>query len=803
MAAVTLSAVVDLSKIKMKWKEVYVSEGLNRKVIPAMPKGIYRGLRLIQNISSPRQVEVAASPDGTHNAIHESATGFSTTYHDVTGASTILDLSSASLDNQETIIALSVNYTIGADTTANWIAYPIADWNALTDEQRAEKIVVGTVNVPAPATNITTSMITPNRRTVSWENEAGGKVPWSTLIRNGGFEHGVTGELTRYAISDWDKGTIHTNGEFRLGTTTVRSGSKSLEFNKTATAASFDAITQSHEIPVTPGMLVKITCWIKQLIAETGGGTWITIGWGDQDSSLSSNTDIFIGSTSVDASFRKIEETVEVPAGSSILKGFGIATNIVTASTGVAFAIDDVQVYLEPGSPQVIPGALDARLSHKLVTSVVFEDSDSYQIGQIAALMRFTQLTPTGEGSLVVERRDQVAGSLPPALSLAGRVSGLGANLLNSEANALKARITAGVSVVGGVEYTLMWESVPSGQPGHRRYVSAAGYLVDTFNARYDGTNWNKDVAGTAALRATLGGAFPYWYISDRNPTANTPWTDASWSTDMVYVQGDSAATYCFQTFRPALLDSTVRINGVLSLAGNLTLLGSNYVHAPGTLYLGRQRFTANGTYTPTSGTTRVRLRMVGGGGGGGGAATHSSASTATGCSGGGGASGTFVEVVLTGSPVTGGSVTIGGAGAGSGGSPTGGTGGDTTITINATLFTAKGGLGGHGGASNLSVPNTDNGGQNQSGSSSGDFTSGQPGAKGVALGNAGSDAAVGGRGGSSPLGAGGAGGETFTSGSAATGFGAGGGGGANWNNTTGTSGGNGSAGIVIIDEYR
>lgn len=531
-------SVVDLSKIKMKWKETYVSEGLNRKVIPAMPKGIYSGFRLIQSISSPRQVEVSSAPDGTHAAVHQSATGFSTTYHDVAGVSTILDLSSASLDNQETIITLSITYIIGADTTANWIAYPIADWDALTDAQRAEKIVLGTVNVPAPATNITTAMILPNRRTVAWDSAAPGNVPWSPIVKNPSFEHGVTSGSGFYTISDWvinDTGSA-ANGFWRLGATTVRSGAKSLELQKPNLLALTKAAVQYQEIPVLPGQLVRVTGWVRQLIAPTAGTYTFDLHWGDLDSVPSGSTSVVASViAATDAVFRKVDQIVEVPAAKYVLKTVAIqASGVTTGSTGVALVVDDFQVYVEAGSPQALAAAANSRLEQQILAAAIFEDSIGYQVGQLSALLRFDKVTPASEGSLKVERRDgdYSGANLPPSIDVFGRML-LGNQLLATEAKALKPRISAAVSVVGGVDFTLMWESVPSGQVGYRKYVSAAGELVETINAVWSGTGWSKDVGGVAALKETMTiVAQPQKIIHVRDAANNATWGDGSWDQD-------------------------------------------------------------------------------------------------------------------------------------------------------------------------------------------------------------------------------------------------------------------------------
>lgn len=116
---------------------------------------------------------------------------------------------------------------------------------------------------------------------------------------------------------------------------------------------------------------------------------------------------------------------------------------------------------------------------------------------------------------------------------------------------------------------------------------------------------------------------------------------------------------------------------------------------------LGVQVLTGAGTYKPTSGTTRAVVKMVGGGGGGAGASSGAGAANA----GAGGNSGWLLELLLavTGARTfTGGVFSCGAAGTGGNPGNPGGTGGDTTIVINGVTYTAKGGTGGTsaGGAS-------------------------------------------------------------------------------------------------------
>lgn len=564
MPAVTLSTTVDLAKIKMKWKEQYVSEGLNHKAIPTSAKGVYSGLQLVENITTTRKVDIQKGSDTTHAAVHLSADGFALTYYDAVGTTITLDLSSASLDNQETVIALAITYTIGADTTANWMAYPIADWNALSAAQQAELLVIGTIMVPAAATNITSSMLLQRRRNVAWDSVLRGAVPWSPLLRNSGFEHGVAGGTNPYDITDWVNDSAPTNGVFRMGATAVNSGNYSLEFNKTSTSASNAVFTQRLEVPVTPGAQnYRFVCYIRQLIAPTAGSYKIVFYWGDQNSSTWLNTATTVSAAGTDAAFRKIDEIIEVPGGSYFLKYVTIEVSGVTsASTGVAVCFDDFQVYLEQVTPYARSGALQSAMRALLTAALVVEDSSSYAPGQLAALLRFDKSSPTNEGQLVIERRDQnyTGANLPPAVELFGRLLNLGSKVAGSAANARLPRVTA--PYYGGVGPTLLLQSDNNtGGYSIRLYASAddKGFFV-TVNASYDGTHWNKDVNGTTASKFGVHADYGL-KVQTQSAANNTPWTFFAWDFQPIDIYADVGRTELF---------------GTTLSTGTLTATGSN-----------------------------------------------------------------------------------------------------------------------------------------------------------------------------------------------------------------------------------
>ena len=347
---VQLSTVVDLDLLKMKWKEQYVSEGLNRKVAPSQPPGIYQGLRIIENTGSPRQVEIAPDVDTNfHVAVYQSTTGYSMTYWDMAGTSIILDLTNIALSNEETVIGLEMDYTVGVDTTAVWMAFPIADWNALPAARRDEIIVLGTVQVPSSmVANIVTADISIDRATYAWRNLSKGAIAWSQIVRNGDFEQADSGAATAWY---WSMAAIAGSG---TGTTLIdvtdpQRNEKCIEFSTLTTGSVIFVALQNVNIPVTPGQLGMVRYQKKNLVIPSSGTMDFNLVFADSTGSIGANTLLTtVDTTGVDGSYEEVVFVFEVPVGVTELAQVGIGGGPTYASAPVdVLRIDDVSVWLE------------------------------------------------------------------------------------------------------------------------------------------------------------------------------------------------------------------------------------------------------------------------------------------------------------------------------------------------------------------------------------------------------------------------------------------------------------------------
>ena len=209
--------------------------------------------------------------------------------------------------------------------------------------------------------------------------------------------------------------------------------------------------------------------------------------------------------------------------------------------------------------------------------------------------------------------------------------------------------------------------------------------------------------------------------------------------------------------------------------------------------------FTSSGVYTPTAGTKKIRVRIIGGGGAGGGAAASTvSGYLAAGHGGNGGSYGETGLIDIRG--ITSVTVTVGAAGAGAAGA----NGSDGGISSFGNYIIAPGGRGGNfgasGPASNSWVPDHP---QSDDCTGTALFIS-VPGQGGYGQMSFVTGSAKGGRGGSSVLGTGGSAFVLNATGGYGWGLGGGGAGSVTTyaNGTSATAGGHGARGQVIVEEY-
>jgi len=170
----------------IRWREPYVSDGLNRKLHGPVPRGINRGGNLTASLAV-LSVEIAPDPvTGDSVYTYANADGRQVTVREV--GTTTLSLNTGGIPGTTVYIGLEVSYVTDADTEATWRAYSQVDIDA--DEKI---VVIGKVEVPAsgviPAANITL-----DRRRDAWQDQSTGMRDWRQIVEGGNVDLPVPGK---------------------------------------------------------------------------------------------------------------------------------------------------------------------------------------------------------------------------------------------------------------------------------------------------------------------------------------------------------------------------------------------------------------------------------------------------------------------------------------------------------------------------------------------------------------------------------------------------------------------------------
>lgn len=256
------------------------------------------------------------------------------------------------------------------------------------------------------------------------------------------------------------------------------------------------------------------------------------------------------------------------------------------------------------------------------------------------------------------------------------------------------------------------------------------------------------------------------------------------WNKDLTGGSPPTIETYMF--------DGT---DDILILTFNVSANTIEFNDPIGGRFQSQQIYTSSDTWPKSAGLKRIKVHVLGGGGGGGGVDGQGAGTFAA---GGGGESGLYsssvIEAASLGATET---VTIGALGAGGVAGAAGSAGGTSSF---GSLVDAPGGVGGSGKTASSSQSCSPGGGGTAVGA--GDITAGgDPGGYGVGLtiSNAGTNS---GHGGSGIFGGGARGVLGDAAGIDATEYGSGGSGASVNNIATDFNGGDGSPGLIIVEEF-
>jgi len=153
--------------IKMRYLEPSLTEGINSKFDVLVPKGIYRGFRIIEGLTS---LTVRISTDDIHNdsiANVKSTDNYSISVKKY--ATFTVDL--AAFAGTDVVVGIVGTYVVGPTTTSNINIYTTTEYDALSEANKNLIVVLGTVSVPGSGL-ITSTNISLSRRDSAWASIA-------------------------------------------------------------------------------------------------------------------------------------------------------------------------------------------------------------------------------------------------------------------------------------------------------------------------------------------------------------------------------------------------------------------------------------------------------------------------------------------------------------------------------------------------------------------------------------------------------------------------------------------------------
>lgn len=495
------------SELTVRYRTPQGSAAINAKHAVSVAPGTYRGFRLATH-ASDNTITVVADPAATdHVAVYLNQTSGGSLTVRRTGGDFAIDLASLVDAGEKTwIIAIYAPYQVGFTTTGVVRAYELDPSDEFTiAAEKGDLVVLGKVVIPAgSAAPIPSGNITHDERTFAWSAKAAEALQWAPMLRNGGFEWSQEGSTFKHASAFWERAVSVGTATWATNTSDPNTGARALEFNLTSGPVTGD-VAQHVNVPVYVGQLIKFKGYKKNLAASTGGAAEFFLEFLDVAGTGVVDVVIALSTAGVDASYVEIDTVIAVPAGASALARVGVrAVALDYGAGGVKLQIDDMQCWLEVGSA-LTSDLFEQRSGPGQVTDLVLLDpTDLAFAGSLAALLKFDAATGAN-GTLSVLNRDPAnPGPAVAATDLeVSKQTTLGSDLLGSLVNADAARISAATSVFAGVEYTLMWESIPAAGKGYRKYSKADGTWVETYNCAWDNTanTWTKDVNGQDATK--------------------------------------------------------------------------------------------------------------------------------------------------------------------------------------------------------------------------------------------------------------------------------------------------------------
>lgn len=256
--AILDSTSIDITKVKTRWKEPYVSEAVNR-ALSTMPKGIYHGFVLTPDGGTIVRLVQDSQLSESAALVDDVTQGIRFMYREDTEVT--FDLTSYA--GQQVYIFIYVNYTVGLNTVAE---YRVVDSAELVNAWVNSATLLGTVRVPSAGAIALADI---EQATAEFAGLSGSdKSRWISVNRNPTFNNGLAGY--RLGSSDPASYFAWSSGDVRLG-------------DISGAQPSPDSITLRKDMPITNisvGDYVHVR--VRARSENVANGAFLQLRWGDQ-----------------------------------------------------------------------------------------------------------------------------------------------------------------------------------------------------------------------------------------------------------------------------------------------------------------------------------------------------------------------------------------------------------------------------------------------------------------------------------------------------------------------------------------
>jgi len=332
----------------MRFKETYVSDGLNRKSLGSFPAGVVRG-GLLETAGAGLNVNISPDPNtGDSVYVFTNVNGRQITFRD----SGVRTLNLAAVASTTVFVCLFIDYSTGGPTVVEWRAYTQAEIDALPEGPFV--VIVGQAVVPG-AGPIDAVDVTPTGLRQAWADASKGVRPWLQIVRNGDFRAGfAAGAPVGEEIPYMNHATTVGSATVAVSGTNARSGGKSLEWVSGATGTTLvtgtgqaGSVNIPRElIPVKPGQRVHVSLYIAGATVPASSSAALAVVVLDEAGAFVEAVAFAEDTTSTGTFGYSRYEAV----GKVTTAGF-LDWNLILRVTGAgpgSYFVDDMRIYLEP-----------------------------------------------------------------------------------------------------------------------------------------------------------------------------------------------------------------------------------------------------------------------------------------------------------------------------------------------------------------------------------------------------------------------------------------------------------------------